>query len=181
MHGHGEKPHLCSYEGCDRSVPGNGFPRRWNLYDHMKRVHDYKGPSSTGSTSPAASPVSGHASNVQLQASRKRKGASSVDAHVVKRSKSVSSRDSRPSTPAMAVHLEALQTEEVRHLKEMEDQWAHRISTLQGQLNVLQDPQDISGHEHLRAQMASLQSLATEIRRLSPQQSTSEAYRYDRG
>lgn len=39
MHGHGEKPFLCTYEGCDRGLPGNGFPRHWNLCDHMKRVH----------------------------------------------------------------------------------------------------------------------------------------------
>lgn len=32
---------------------GNGFPRRYNLFDHMKRVHDY-----TPSTSPTdASPI----------------------------------------------------------------------------------------------------------------------------
>lgn len=42
MHGHGERPHLCHYPGCERSAPGNGFPRRYNLFDHMKRVHDHK-------------------------------------------------------------------------------------------------------------------------------------------
>jgi len=47
MHGHGSKPHLCTYTDCERSLPGNGFPRRYNLFDHMKRVHDY-----TGCTSP---------------------------------------------------------------------------------------------------------------------------------
>lgn len=46
MHGHGLKPHLCTYADCERSLPGYGFPRRYNLFDHMKRVHDY-----TGSTS----------------------------------------------------------------------------------------------------------------------------------
>ncbi|TGO48693.1 hypothetical protein BCON_0232g00010 [Botryotinia convoluta] len=40
MHGHGDKPFLCKYDGCERGVTGNGFPRRWNLYDHMKRVHN---------------------------------------------------------------------------------------------------------------------------------------------
>ena len=43
MHGHGSKPHLCTYVDCERSQPGNGFPRRYNLFDHMKRVHDYTG------------------------------------------------------------------------------------------------------------------------------------------
>ncbi|KAK3673485.1 hypothetical protein LTR78_006719 [Recurvomyces mirabilis] len=42
MHGHGDRPHLCYYTGCERGMPGNGFPRRYNLFDHMKRVHDHK-------------------------------------------------------------------------------------------------------------------------------------------
>jgi hypothetical protein len=45
MHGHGDKPYLCSYDSCDRSVAGNGFPRHWNLRDHMRRVHNDPGQS----------------------------------------------------------------------------------------------------------------------------------------
>jgi hypothetical protein len=44
MHGHGSRPHLCHFVDCERSAPGNGFPRRYNLFDHMKRVHDFTGP-----------------------------------------------------------------------------------------------------------------------------------------
>lgn len=40
MHGHGTKPYPCTYTGCDRAQPGNGFPRKWNLHDHMHRVHN---------------------------------------------------------------------------------------------------------------------------------------------
>lgn len=39
MHGHGDKPYLCPHAGCDRALPGFGFPRQWNLKDHMRRVH----------------------------------------------------------------------------------------------------------------------------------------------
>jgi hypothetical protein len=46
LHGHGKMPHLCQYEGCDRAAPDNGFPRRWNLFDHMKRVHAWTQPES---------------------------------------------------------------------------------------------------------------------------------------
>ncbi|CAJ2506096.1 Uu.00g002260.m01.CDS01 [Anthostomella pinea] len=53
MHGHGDKPYLCTYEGCDRAVMGNGFPRQWNLRDHMRRVHNDNGSSLHGS-SPSA-------------------------------------------------------------------------------------------------------------------------------
>jgi hypothetical protein len=40
MHGREDKPFFCTYEGCERGVAGNGFPRRWDLVDHMKRVHN---------------------------------------------------------------------------------------------------------------------------------------------
>ncbi|TVY82885.1 hypothetical protein LSUE1_G006214 [Lachnellula suecica] len=60
MHGHGDKPFNCTYEGCDRGVPGNGFPRHWNLRDHMKRVHNDPGQSkSPGATPPPSGPARG--------------------------------------------------------------------------------------------------------------------------
>ncbi|KAK6438771.1 hypothetical protein LTR95_005019 [Oleoguttula sp. CCFEE 5521] len=52
MHGHGERPHLCVYAGCERGFAGNGFPRRYNLFDHMKRVHDHKEETQSGHGSP---------------------------------------------------------------------------------------------------------------------------------
>ncbi|KAI0813923.1 hypothetical protein GGR55DRAFT_487028 [Xylaria sp. FL0064] len=33
------KHFLCTYKGCERSIEGNGFPRQWNLRDHLRRVH----------------------------------------------------------------------------------------------------------------------------------------------
>jgi len=41
MHGHGHKPYTCRFRDCDRANPESGFPRKWNLKDHMKRVHHY--------------------------------------------------------------------------------------------------------------------------------------------
>lgn len=64
LHGHGDKPFLCVYEGCERAVPGSGFPRQWNLRDHMKRVHNDHG-------SAGGSPPSG--TNAQSTKGRKRK------------------------------------------------------------------------------------------------------------
>ena len=63
MHGHGEKPHLCYFSECDRSIAGNGFPRRWNLFDHMKRVHDYTGSSSSSHSGGGSPPSSGSSSS----------------------------------------------------------------------------------------------------------------------
>jgi hypothetical protein len=60
MHGHGDKPFLCTYDGCERGVTGNGFPRYWNLRDHMKRVHSDPGQpriSSLGSPPPSGLPM----------------------------------------------------------------------------------------------------------------------------
>jgi hypothetical protein len=57
MHGHGDKPYLCAYDGCERAAAGNGFPRQWNLRDHMRRVHHDDGASlqSMAAPSPPAS------------------------------------------------------------------------------------------------------------------------------
>ncbi|PVI04703.1 hypothetical protein DM02DRAFT_159775 [Periconia macrospinosa] len=54
LHGHGKNPNLCYYTDCERAMAGNGFRRRYNLFDHMKRVHDYTGPTNDASTSPSA-------------------------------------------------------------------------------------------------------------------------------
>lgn len=69
MHGHGSRPHLCHFADCERSVPGNGFPRRYNLFDHMKRVHDYTGPT----TEPSPPAQQGQAGANRKTTTRKRK------------------------------------------------------------------------------------------------------------
>ena len=50
MHGHGARPNLCHFADCERSAPGQGFPRRYNLFDHMRRVHGWQGEKEEGST-----------------------------------------------------------------------------------------------------------------------------------
>jgi hypothetical protein len=69
MHGHGEKPFLCAFEGCERAVPGNGFPRQWNLRDHMRRVHHVVEPALL-----AAATSQGTGSTQSTIKARKRKG-----------------------------------------------------------------------------------------------------------
>ncbi|XPS78928.1 hypothetical protein M3J09_010925 [Ascochyta lentis] len=73
MHGHGARPHLCHFQDCERAVPGHGFPRRYNLFDHMKRVHQFEGPT----TEPSPPTMQGQAQRKPV--SRKRK-ASAEDA-----------------------------------------------------------------------------------------------------
>lgn len=42
LHNHGINPYQCLFPGCERARPDNGFPRRWNQRDHMKRVHGWE-------------------------------------------------------------------------------------------------------------------------------------------
>ena len=87
MHGHGDKPYLCRYEDCDRSIEGNGFPRRWNLLDHMKRVHNDSGPSSAGCASPSTSSASTPPPAKVIMASRKKRLTSASESVSIKRPK----------------------------------------------------------------------------------------------
>ncbi|KAG9646865.1 hypothetical protein KCU64_g10364, partial [Aureobasidium melanogenum] len=75
LHGHGNKPFLCQFKDCDRSGPDNGFPRAYNLLDHMKRVHGYR-PDKAAKTPPATS--AGRASGKSQDKVKKRKTASEV-------------------------------------------------------------------------------------------------------
>jgi hypothetical protein len=98
MHGHGDKPYLCTYEGCDRSLPGSGFPRNWNLRDHMRRVHNDNGsslPSSHGGSS------SGRGSHSQSTKGRKRKSKDSSEMSSGRKS-SVSSKHAAQDEAAAA-------------------------------------------------------------------------------
>lgn len=91
MHGHGAKPFLCLFEGCERTHENNGFPRRWNLLDHMKRVHGYSASEpSNNSESPSPSDSSTHKDRANGQ--RKRRTPSPTDNRVAKRVKVATSR-----------------------------------------------------------------------------------------
>lgn len=70
MHGHGDKPYLCTYEGCDRAVPGCGFPRNWNLRDHMRRVHNDNGQSLGSGISPAGRGSASHSAKGRKRKSK---------------------------------------------------------------------------------------------------------------
>jgi hypothetical protein len=88
MHGHGNKPFLCTYDGCERSVHGNGFPRHWNSLDHMKRAHNDPGhPKSNASESPRSAPTK----------SKKRKAGDNPDSPFVKKG------PKRVATPLVAM------------------------------------------------------------------------------
>jgi hypothetical protein len=79
MHGHREKPFLCTFEGCERGVPGNGFPRHWNLCDHMKRIHNrYPSPQTGGAKPPRRSKESKSSTSESTTTEKTRVPASSL-------------------------------------------------------------------------------------------------------
>ena len=101
MHGHGAKPFLCKFEGCERAHENHGFPRRWNLLDHMKRVHGYSASEqSNNSDSPSPSDSSSHNSHKDpANGQRKRRTPSPMENAVAKRAKVATSRaDGHAST-----------------------------------------------------------------------------------
>ncbi|KAF2140469.1 uncharacterized protein K452DRAFT_47028 [Aplosporella prunicola CBS 121167] len=147
MHGHGSKPHLCAYPDCERAIPGNGFPRRYNLYDHMKRVHDY--------TSPAQEPGSPKGgAQAKRPASRKRKSAGSAEQTNDKRQKTTAAQTKQAN---LARQKQDLERERLRN------DWAERMAMLQHRLKGLDEPKDIEGHQQIIDDAAALQKIVLQL------------------
>ncbi|KAF2502412.1 hypothetical protein BU16DRAFT_7803 [Lophium mytilinum] len=160
MHGHGSKPHLCTYQDCERSVPGHGFPRRYNLFDHMKRVHDY-----TGSTSPSENvspPVqAAHAPLKRNNSSRKRKTPTHADEMTEKRQKTV---NARISSAAAAAASEQNRLNQER--KNLMNEWTKRRAIVVLDLQGLQGPKDMNSHFQVSEDLAALSKIASRLNEL---------------
>lgn len=110
MHGHGDKPFLCSYDGCDRSMPGNGFPRQWNLRDHMRRVHnDNRLPGSPTGTAQGQQPSKGRKRKDAPKAAPAPSRKTSAKAGVVEAA-TRESQSQRPLIEEWTVHQKALES-----------------------------------------------------------------------
>ncbi|KAL1963075.1 hypothetical protein VTN77DRAFT_8721 [Rasamsonia byssochlamydoides] len=157
FHGHGDNPHLCLFEGCDRSIPGYGFPRRWNLYDHMKRVHDYT--SSDQPSSPENNSAGGQASK-KKDSVRKRKvtKTTTIGAQTMKRTRSTSSQgNGSKATHASANYSQRLQNAEKNY-------YNCRARLLEELSNIT--PQDSAMHEKVNASLQELITLGLNYRQL---------------
>ncbi|OAL69263.1 hypothetical protein A7D00_6725 [Trichophyton violaceum] len=152
MHGHGENPHLCHFPACERSIPGNGFPRRWNLHDHMRRVHDYT--SSDKASSPEGSPVTGAAGKKKDSAIRKRKGGS-PNSQTMKRV--------RPVQSQTAAALKLAQAHSGQQLQNAERSYYACLAQLQEELKNI-NPQDPTLHEKANARLQELHTLSLNYR-----------------
>jgi len=158
-HGHGKKPHLCAFLECDRSVPGNGFPRHWNRSDHMKRVHDYdEAASSNGSELSTISSANSFDQDTGTLASRRRRTSSASRAKPRKQTKSSTSKLINASKG-----LAASTSYEKQRLF-MEQQWLKQKVAVKDCLDRL-NPDDTLGWEKINNDYAVLQVVGLGIRR----------------
>lgn len=133
MHGHGDRPHLCYYPGCERGIPGNGFPRRYNLFDHMKRVHDHR----------EEQPTLGqlHSPGSRQAGARKRKASGPVDEPCRQPRKSLRVQQPSPPLPSGAFTLGPAPFQESTHgpgednrQRLIYSQWANQHELLKFQM-----------------------------------------------
>ncbi|KAL4900820.1 hypothetical protein BDW74DRAFT_182405 [Aspergillus multicolor] len=164
LHGHGDNPHLCLFEGCDRSIPGYGFPRRWNLYDHMRRVHDYA--SSERPSSPDASPTTTQPKKKET-AGRKRRVTGVSGAQTMKRTR---------STQSQTNPLKALQQTTVHHgqnIQAAERNYFNCHRRLLEQLGSI-SPQDSAMHDKVNASLQELITLGITYRQAQASQAVAQ-------
>ena len=171
LHGHGDNPHLCLFEGCDRSVPGYGFPRRWNLHDHMRRVHDYT--SSERPSSPETSPVTATSTANQVPKKkdatigRKKRVLGTSGAQTMKRTRSTQSQTNplKAAQQATAHHGQRLQNAE-RNYFNCRSRLLEEIGSI--------TPQDTSMHEKVNASLQELITLGLSYRQIDASQTTAK-------
>jgi hypothetical protein len=141
MHGHGARPHLCHFRDCERAVPGHGFPRRYNLFDHMKRVHQYDGP--TTEPSPPTMP-----GQVQRKpTSRKRKASTEETAEKRQKSAKVTAEQQR---------------QQAREL--LGQQFLSKKKQIIDILNNLSNPNDLRDDIQLTKEVVGLHDICTKFR-----------------
>ncbi|KAF6839741.1 C2H2 transcription factor [Colletotrichum plurivorum] len=157
MHGHGDKPFLCSYEGCDRAMPGNGFPRQWNLKDHMRRVHNDNG--APGSPTTAST-------GQQSSKGRKRKDAPKAAGPAA---------PSRKVTAKAAV-VEAAAKEE-QSSKPLIDEWLSHRQALEDIVRGLTQPEDVKNAQLIKDAQNHLSAMGKIGQVLSPSQQLDATYR----
>ena len=137
MHGHGEKPYLCTYEGCERSVAGHGFPRQWNLRDHMRRVHNDNGTTAQPASPPASGPTT---------SSRGRKRKSDVQDKPSSQEKSSSRKSTKSAVESAGA---APKQAEIPSTAEF-DQWYEHQKALQTFMQGCVQPDDPQSLQYIR-------------------------------
>ena len=102
LHGHGVNPYLCPVPTCERAKEDGGFPRSWNLKDHVKRVHGELYPRWYRETSDSSSSSN---SSTQGRSGRKRRGSSPAESAPMKRQSSSQAKAQRTATAAYSGYV----------------------------------------------------------------------------
>ena len=136
MHGH--QAYNCTYKGCERSQEGKGFPRAWNLKDHMRRVHNDHG---NGATQTQA--------EEQPKGRRKSKGSAAT------------SRKSSKSMPvADSIAMERMNQDYM--------EWDDHYLSLQGAVQQLGKPTDPESRRQLKRAQRYLDQMSDVYQRVNP-------------
>lgn len=164
MHGHGPKPHLCYFKDCDRAQEDNGFPRRWNLFDHMKRVHDFAGtePSNkSNSPPPSSSSPEPHAS--MADPPKKRRTPSPTQEGGAKRVKTAATgRSIEPSIGSNTTNVRTAPAESSYQSQSLDQIWYNHIAQVQARLQSL-DPTDPRQWQQYQADTETLQTIGLSL------------------
>jgi hypothetical protein len=122
------------------AVQGHGFPRRYNLFDHMKRVHQYDGPT----TEPSPPIMSGQAQRKPV--SRKRKASEETGEKRQKAAK-ISAEQARQQAR-----------------EQLEQQFLSKKQQLIDILNKLSGPSDLQDDIQLNKEVFGLHEISTKFR-----------------
>lgn len=136
MHGH--QAYNCTYKGCERSQEGKGFPRAWNLKDHMRRVHNDHG----------NGPSQGQAEEPQPKSRRKSKA---------------SSTSSRKSSKSMPV----ADTSAADRMNQDYVAWDDYYQSLQGVVQQLGKPTDPESRRQLKRAQKYLEQMSDVYQRVN--------------
>lgn len=168
MHGHGDRPHLCSFTGCERSIPGNGFPRRYNLFDHMKRVHGYK----DGQASSTGSPVLGDDGfEPKKTGGRKRKASASPPTEPsTQRQKAILPPPQQTQSAyhsGQGYYLYEPEQPRIDQYRQhaIHSQWANQRELLAKQMSLMESPDDEASLQMFSQSVQEFRRLSAEARR----------------
>lgn len=146
MYGHGQKPYLCEYADCERSKDGQGFPRKYNLYDHMKRVHNH-----TGSI------------NDQPQGATKRVVAMGRRRNPPGSADPKSSRVEKRAKPTKAEIEAQNAAKKQKFLQSLRHQWMQRKNSVMDRVHALQSPEDLVALEQIREDLAAMERISATL------------------
>ena len=154
---HGAEPHLCHYSGCDRAVPGNGFPRKYNLYDHMRRVHEHMEPM-TPDHAPSPAVASQATAQHNGRQPRRRKNSREVDRPERRLSHGVTK-----SLDAGRASANRANDVRLRRQKQLQDDFSQGLAMLSQTVSAVEGPQDASSIHLISENAVKLEQIAREF------------------